>query len=186
MICIFAEGGPRIDFILYLQRLTKALERLTFFFFFVHLFYSQNTLYMRRGRYIQEKQTKTVLIILDSLLPVSCQQPPTTSATGTMVQHLEGAHISCGPPYFDMFTWTNNQHPLFNLPTPPPSSYCSPPPCDRKFELDRHATQVMASFFSKPEAHRQIRFVHNQGQPPSKRRRISAAYVDSFIGRFAS
>ncbi len=24
---------------------------------------------------------------------------------------------------------------------------------------------------------RQIRFVHNQGQPPSKRRRINAAYV---------
>lgn len=28
---------------------------------------------------------------------------------------------------------------------------------------------------------RQIRFVHNQGQPPSKRRRINAAYVDGLV-----
>lgn len=30
---------------------------------------------------------------------------------------------------------------------------------------------------------KQIRFVHNQGQPPSKRRRINAAYV---VAPFAS
>lgn len=33
---------------------------------------------------------------------------------------------------------------------------------------------------SSAAAPRQIRFVHNQGQPPSKRRRINAAYVPSF------
>ena len=46
---------------------------------------------------------------------------------------------------------------------------------------------TMSAFMNRPESGaqppRQIRFVNNQGQPPSKRRRINAAYVSSLDER---